>query len=135
MAPTPPGEQTDNRFASVDEIEPGDTCWAYARHFWRRVRVVRTMQTQVEVTFRLDRCGSPRVQVVPFGCLRRHYPDSKYIVTVAPPPDGASDPGPASPPPTFDRFLSSAISDSVNGGAEPDCEADYLESEPSTRNS
>lgn len=128
-------EQTDNRFASVDEIEAGDTCWAYARHFWRRVRVIRTMKVAVEVTFRLDRCGSPRVQVVQLGCLRRHYPDSKYVVTISPPPDGASDSGPAAPPPTFDRFLSSAISDSVNGGAEPDCAAGYEEPEPSTRHS
>ncbi len=64
-----------HRFTSVEEIGLGEELWAYARGWWRRVRVVAMGGNTVTVAFRLiglnARDGAFRLQRLPLHRLRR----------------------------------------------------------------
>ena len=79
------------RVTSVDELEPGSVLWAYARGYWRQVRVVARARTRARVTYMLYANrpgGSARLttQDLPASRFRRDRPIGVYGVLDVPPP-------------------------------------------------
>jgi hypothetical protein len=63
--------------------------WAYARHYWRQVRVVEKARTRVTVVYRLAIGGGIRRQVLQAFNLKTEKPTPRFGVlrtkTVPPP--------------------------------------------------
>lgn len=78
------------RVTSVDELEPGSVLWAYARGYWRQVRVVARVRTRARVTYmvRATSRGSASLttQDLPASRFRRDRPIGVYGVLDVPPP-------------------------------------------------
>jgi hypothetical protein len=70
------------RVTSLDEIEPGDVLWAYARGYWRQVRVVgkRRKTATVAYTIRATSSASASTKV-------RDRPVGYYRIVDAPAPE------------------------------------------------
>lgn len=59
---------------SIHEAQVGDVFWAYARHYWREVRIVGKARTRVAVAFWIHDGGSLVKQLLQVWNLRRERP-------------------------------------------------------------
>lgn len=80
-----------SRLESLDQIEPGDVLWAYARGYWRQVRVVgkRRRTATVAYVIRATRAASASVKVQDLAAdrFRRDRPLGHYGILDAAPPE------------------------------------------------
>ena len=79
-----------NRLGSIDEVTVGAVLWAYARGYWRQVRVMGKRRRTVTVAYYVQatRSASPsiRYQDLPAHRLRTDRPNGSYgVVDVTPP--------------------------------------------------
>lgn len=72
--------------ASIDQVEVGAVVWAYARHYWREVRVVAKARTLVTVAYWIHDGGSLVKQRLQVWNLRYERPQrlNGSITTPAP---------------------------------------------------
>lgn len=80
-----------NRVTSLEQIEPGDVLWAYARGYWRQVRVVgkRRKTATVAYVVRATHAASASVKVQDLAAnrFRRDRPVGHYGILDAPAPE------------------------------------------------
>lgn len=80
-----------SRPESLDQIEAGDVLWAYARGYWRQVRVVgkRHRTATVAYVIRATRAASASVKVQDLAAdrFRRDRPPGHYGILDAAPPE------------------------------------------------
>ena len=78
------------RVLSLEEIEPGDVLWAYARGYWRQVRVVGKVRRRATVAYTIratsSASASVKVQDLPLERFRRDRPIGHYGIVDAPAP-------------------------------------------------
>lgn len=78
------------RVKTLEEIEPGDVLWAYARGYWRQVRVVGKSRRTATVAYTIRATSaastSIKVQDLPANRFRRDRPVGYYGIVDAPAP-------------------------------------------------
>ena len=79
------------RVTSLEEIEPGDALWAYARGYWRQVRVLGKSRKTARVAYTIratsTASASTKVQDLPANRFRRDRPVGYYGIVDAPAPE------------------------------------------------
>lgn len=79
------------RVTSLEEIQPGDVLWAYARGWWRQVRVVAKGRRRATVAYTLratiPAAASLKRQDLPLERFRRDRPPGHYGIVDVPAPD------------------------------------------------
>jgi len=74
------------RGLTVADVAVGETAWAYARHYWREVRIVSKARTRVTVAYHLSVGGRLVHQHLAVWNLRLERPtNSAWAVDVAAP--------------------------------------------------
>jgi hypothetical protein len=80
-----------NYFRSLDDVSVGDVLWAYARGYWRQVRVVGKRRKTATVAYVIRAThatsASVKVQDLPTNRFRRDRPVGHYGILDAPAPE------------------------------------------------
>lgn len=71
---------------TLAEVEVGAVVWAYARHYWRQVRVIAKGRTRVTVAYWIHEGGSLVRQGLSIWNLRPERPSSRHGVVSVPAP-------------------------------------------------
>ena len=76
---------------ALEQLEPGDVLWAYARGYWRQVRVVGRHNRKATVAYVIratqSASASVKVQDLPANRFRRDRPLGHYGILDAPAPE------------------------------------------------
>lgn len=81
-----------NRVSSLEQVGPGDVLWAYARGYWRQVRVVTKTRKTATVSYVIRATSSAsasiKIQDLKPERLRWDRPAGHYGILDAPAPAG-----------------------------------------------
>lgn len=74
------------RRLTITDVTVGLVVWAYARHYWRQVRIVAKARTRVTVAYHLSQSGRLVRQDLHVWNLRIERPSGRYTGVLSVPP-------------------------------------------------